>query len=60
MRPSTQLSAVACDTYRNRPNLPFIPMICGRGEEVANKMLIRPNAYVPDMDNSKARRIKSL
>ena len=25
-----------------------------------NKMLIQPNAYVPDMDNSKARRIKSL
>jgi acetone carboxylase gamma subunit len=23
-------------------------------------MLIQPNAYVPDMDNSKARRIKSL
>jgi len=35
-------------------------MICGGGEEVANKMLIQPNAYVPDMDNSKARRIKSL
>jgi PAS domain-containing protein len=51
---------VACDTYRNRPNVPYIPMICGGGEEVANKMLIQPNAYVPDMDNSKARRIKSL
>jgi hypothetical protein len=35
-------------------------MICGGGEEVANRMLIQPNAYVPDMDNSKARRIKSL
>jgi hypothetical protein len=35
-------------------------MICGGGEEVANKMLIQPNAYVPDTDNSKARRIKSL
>jgi hypothetical protein len=35
-------------------------MICGGCEEVANKMLIQPNAYVPDMDNSKARRIKSL
>jgi len=34
-------------------------MIRGRGEEVANRMLIRPNAYEPDMDNSKARRIKS-
>ena len=33
-------------------------MICGRGEEVANKMSIQPNIYVPDMDNSKARRIK--
>jgi hypothetical protein len=33
-------------------------MICG--EEVANKMLIQPNEYAPDMDNSKARRIKSL
>ena len=32
-------------------------MICGGGEEVANKMLIQPNAYVPVMDNSKARRI---
>jgi len=51
---------VACDTYRNRPNVPYIPMICGGGEEVANKMLIQPNAYMPDMDNSKARRIKSL
>ena len=40
--------------------MPYIPMICGGGEEVANKMLIQPNAYVPDMDNSKARRIKSL
>ena len=54
------MSAVACDTYRNRTNVPYIPMICGGGEEVANKMLIQPNAYVPDMDNSKARRIKSL
>jgi len=53
-------NGVACDTYRNRPNVPYIPMICGGGEEVANKMLIQPNAYVPDMDNSKARRIKSL
>ncbi len=51
---------VACDIYRNRPNVPYIPMICGGGEEVANKMLIQPNAYVADMDNSKARRIKSL
>ena len=51
---------VACDTYRNRPSVPYIPMICGGGEEVANRMLIQPNAYVPDMDNSKARRIKSL
>jgi len=51
---------VACNIYRNRPNVPYIPMICGGGEEVANKMLIQPNAYVPDMDNSKARRIKSL
>jgi len=51
---------VACDIYRNRPNVPYIPMICGGGEKVANKMLIQPNAYVPDMDNSKARRIKSL
>jgi hypothetical protein len=25
---------VACDTYRNRPNAPYIPMICGGGEEV--------------------------
>ena len=46
---------VACDTYRNRLNVPYIPMICG--EEFANKMLIQPNAYVPDTDNSKARRI---
>jgi hypothetical protein len=51
---------VACDIYRNRPNVPYIPMICGGGEKVANRMLIQPNAYVPDMDNSKARRIKSL
>jgi hypothetical protein len=51
---------VDCNAYRNRPNVPYIPMICGGGEEVANKMLIQPNAYVPDMDNSKARRIKSL
>jgi hypothetical protein len=51
---------VACDIYRNRPNVPYIPMICGGGEEVANKMLTQPNACVPDMDNSKARRIKSL
>jgi hypothetical protein len=53
-------NGVACDTYRNRPNVPYIPMICGGGEEVANKMLIQPNACVPDMDDSKARRIKSL
>ena len=46
---------VAFGTYRNRPNVPYIQMICG--EEVANKMLIQPNAYMPDMDNSKARRI---
>jgi hypothetical protein len=51
---------VDCNTYRNRPNVPHIPMICGGGEEVANKMLIQPNAYVPDINNSKARRIKSL
>jgi hypothetical protein len=51
---------VDCNAYRNRPNVPYIPMICGGGEEVANKMLIQPNAYVPDMDNSKTRRIKSL
>jgi len=51
---------VDCDAYRNRPNVPYIPMICGGGEEVANRMLIQPNAYVPDMDNSKTRRIKSL
>ena len=51
---------VDCNAYRNRPNVPHIPMICGGGEEVANKMLIQPNAYVPDMNNSKARRIKLL
>ena len=51
---------VVCNIYRNRPNVPYIPMICGGGEEVASKMLIQPNAYVPDIDNSKAWRIKSL
>jgi hypothetical protein len=51
---------VDCNAYRNKPNVPYVPMICGGGEEVANRMLIQPNAYVPDMDNSKARRIKSL
>ena len=53
-------NGVACDIYRNRPNVPYIPIICGGGKEVANKMLIQPNACVPDMDNSKARRIKLL
>jgi len=51
---------VDCNAYRNKPNVPHIPTICGGGEEVADKMLIQPNAYVPDMDNNKARRIKSL
>jgi hypothetical protein len=35
-------------------------MIRGEGEEVANETLIQTNAFVPDLDNSKARRIKSL
>ena len=52
-------NGVACDTYRNRPNVLYIPMIWGWGEEVASK-LTQPNACVPDMDNGKARRIKSL
>lgn len=28
---------VACDAYGNGPNVPYIPMICGGGEEVVNK-----------------------
>ena len=63
MRPSTQLSAVTgllVILNGNRPNVPHIPMICNGVREVANKMLIQPNAYVPDTNNSKARKIKSL
>jgi len=51
---------VDCDAYRNKPNAPYVPMICGGGEEATNKMLIQPNAYVPDVNNDTAMRIKSL
>jgi hypothetical protein len=51
---------VDCNAYRNKPNVPYVPMICGGGEEVANRMLIQPNAYVPDANNDEAMRIKSL
>ena len=51
---------VDCNAYRNKPNVPYVPMICGGGEEAANRMLIQPNAYVPDANNDKAMRIKSL
>jgi hypothetical protein len=51
---------VDCDAYRNKPNVPYVPMICGGGEEATNRMLIQPNAYVPDVNNDTAMRIKSL
>ena len=51
---------VDCDAYRNKPNAPYVPMICGGGEGVTNRMLIQPNAYVPDTNNDTAMRIKSL
>ncbi len=31
---------VACDTYRNRPNVPYIPMICGRKNLVRNDLIL--------------------
>ncbi|MFP3316435.1 MAG: hypothetical protein RXN91_08865 [Caldivirga sp.] len=51
---------VDCDAYRNKPNAPYVPMICGGGEGVTNRMLIQPNAYVPDANNDTAMTIKSL
>jgi len=51
---------VDCNAYRNKPNVPYVPMICGGGEEAANRMLIQPNAYLPDANNDTAMRIKSL
>ncbi|MEZ0345245.1 MAG: hypothetical protein ABWK01_01670 [Infirmifilum sp.] len=40
--------------------VPYLPMVSGSGKEVADKIEIRPNAYVPDVSSGKAERIKSL
>ncbi|MEM1606346.1 MAG: hypothetical protein QXW41_08900 [Fervidicoccaceae archaeon] len=52
---------VDCSVYRERrEDIPYIPMVCGSGERVARTIEIQPNAYVPDMTNPEAERIKRL
>ncbi|MEM4684484.1 MAG: hypothetical protein QXW45_06930 [Thermosphaera sp.] len=52
---------VDCKAYRKRQTgILYIPMVCGSGGEIAKTIEIRPNAYIPDMTNPKATRIKRL
>ncbi|MEM4592791.1 MAG: hypothetical protein QW196_05270 [Sulfolobales archaeon] len=52
---------VDCATYQKRQaGILYIPMVCGSGEEVAKTIEIQPNAYIPDVTNPKAMRIKRL
>jgi hypothetical protein len=53
-------SRVDCDSYVVKPSVPYIPMLCGTDEDIVKTMLINPNAYVPDSNSVKAKRIKEL
>jgi hypothetical protein len=53
-------SRVDCEGYVVKPSVPYIPMLCGTDEDVVKTMLIKPNAYVPDSNSVKAKRIKEL
>jgi len=51
---------VDCKLYKEKPRISYVPMICGGGEEIAKKMLVSPNSYVPDSNSPKAIWIKNL